>query len=107
MNNFDVPDKRRKGICIVESGHGILLVARRRKIFFFPGGGTKKGESVKKAAIRELYEETNLKTKKINFLFEHIGDRLHNFKRKPARNHSKVFIVKKYGKPKTKNDIKY
>ena len=60
---------RRKGVAIVDSPKGILVVAGKTKVFHLPGGGTKKGEDRKKAAVRELHEETGLKTKRIKYLF--------------------------------------
>ena len=55
---------RRKGVAIVDTDKGILLVAGRSKKFMLPGDGAKGWESRKKATIRELYEETGLKTKR-------------------------------------------
>ena len=59
---------RRKGVAIVDTPKGILVVAIS-DIFILPGGGAKPWENRKKAAIRELYEETGLRTKKIKYLF--------------------------------------
>ena len=72
-----------------------------------PGGGAKKEESRKDATIRELEEETSLKTKKIFYLFSYIGDAWTNHRGKEIRNHVKVFLVQAYGTAKPSNEIKY
>lgn len=97
---------RRKGMAIVEFPKGILIVAGRRKKFTLPGGGAERLESRKKAAIRELYEETNLKIKKIKYLFRHLGD-IHLKRGKETRNNSKIFLAETYGNLRPKNEIKY
>ena len=91
---------------IVESSKGILIVAGRRKKFTLPGGGAEKFESRKKAAIRELYEETNLRVKKIKYLFSNLGD-IHYKRGRETRNNSKVFLATAYGNLRPKNEIKY
>lgn len=100
-------NKRRKGVAIVDTSKGILMVAGRSKRFTLPGGGAEKWESRKKAAIRELYEETNLKTKSIKYLFSYVGSRFHGRRGKAMRNHAKVFLVKAEGTPKPKHEIKH
>jgi|SRR3989344_4432028 len=98
---------RRKGSAIVDTPKGILVVAGRGKKFILPGGGAEKWESRKKATIRELYEETNLKTKSIKYLFSYVGSKWYDHHGKPIRNHAKVFLVKAEGIPKPKHEIKY
>jgi len=98
---------RRKGVAIVETKKGILIVAGRKKIFSLPGGGAERFESRKKAAIRELCEETGLKTKKIKYLFSHVGKRLHNYNGRLFINSIKIFLVESDGVPKPKSEIKY
>jgi 8-oxo-dGTP diphosphatase len=100
-------EKRRKGVAILDTSKGILLVAGKSKKFSLPGGGAEKWESRKKATIRELYEETDLKTRKIKFLFKYIGNKWHNHKRNLIRNHTKVFLVNAEGIPKPKHEIRY
>lgn len=99
--------KRRKGVAIVETSKGILVVAGRSKKFILPGGGAEKWESRKKAAIRELYEETGLRTKNINYLFKYIGGKWRTQKERLIRNYAKVFLVKTKGIPKPRHEIKY
>lgn len=98
---------RRKGSAIVDTPRGILVVAGRGKRFILPGGGAEKWESRKKATIRELYEETNLKTKSIKYLFSYVGNKWHDHHGKLIRNHAKVFLVKAEGIPKPKHEIRY
>jgi 8-oxo-dGTP diphosphatase len=98
---------RRKGVAIVETKKGILLVAGRKKFFSLPGGGAERFESRKKAAIRELHEETGLRTKKIKYLFSHTGKKWHNHNGKFVRNSIKVFLVESEGAPKPSHEIKY
>jgi len=98
---------RRKGVVIVDTSKGILVVAGRSKRFILPGGGAEKLESRKKAAIRELYEETGLKTKSISYLFRYVGGKWPTYKKELVRNHTKVFLVKTKGIPKPRHEIKY
>lgn len=97
--------KRRKGIAIVETKKGILVGAIHGT-FILPGGGAERWESRKKAAIRELYEETGLKTKKIKYLFEDVGIKWKDHCGRIIRNHSKVFLVEAEGIPKPRHEIK-
>ena len=69
--------KRRKGVAIVDTDKGILVVAGRNKKFILPGGGAERLESRKKATIRELYEETGLRTRNITYLFRYVGGKWH------------------------------
>ncbi len=63
--------KRRRGTVIVDTLRGILVVSHENRLFYLPGGGAEADESYKAAAIRELEEETSLKTVTCRFLFEH------------------------------------
>ena len=97
--------RRRKGVAIVDTEKGILVGAIG-DTFLLPGGGAKHWESRKKAAIRELYEETKLKTNSIKYLFSDIGIKWHNHEGKLIQNHSKIFLVKFEGIPKPSHEIK-
>lgn len=99
--------KRRKGVAIVDTKKGILVVAGKSKKFTLPGGGAEKNESRKNAAIRELFEETNLKVKNIKFLFNYVGHGWHTLSGILVMNYAKVFLVKARGIPKPCNEIKY
>lgn len=98
---------RRKGVAIVDTNKGILVVSGRRKIFVIPGGGANRGETRKKATIRELREETGLKTKSVKYLFSYKGRKWHDHKGKSVMNHAKVFLIKAYGKARPRHEIKY
>lgn len=97
--------KRRKGVAIIDSKKGILVGAITNT-FILPGGGAKHWESRKKAAIRELYEETGLKAKKIKYLFTNIGIKWRNHKGRLVQNHSKIFIIEAEGIAKPSHEIK-
>lgn len=100
-------DKRRKGVAIVDTNKGILVVAGRSKRFILPGGGAGRWESRKKATIRELYEETGLKTKGITYLFRYVGSTWHTYKGSSIRNHTKVFLIIAEGIPRPKHEIEH
>ena len=75
--------------------------------FLLPGGGANKGESRRKAAMRELKEGTGLKTLKSAYLFPHKG-RLHRtFNGKGHfRDYHKVFLITVNGSPKPQREVK-
>ena len=99
--------KRKKGVAIVDTERGILVVSGRSKKFVLPGGGTERWESRRKATIRELYEETGLRTKNIHYLFRYMGSKWHTSRGKTVRNYAKVFLVETEGNPRPRNEIKY
>lgn len=98
---------RRKGVAIVESEKGILVVAGKRKIFSLPAGGAERNESRKTATIRELREETGLKTKSSKYLFSYKGRKWRDHKGRSVRNHAKVFLIKAHGRLRPRKEIKY
>jgi 8-oxo-dGTP pyrophosphatase MutT (NUDIX family) len=97
---------RRGGSAIVEMKGGMLVVSTDKKNFMLPGGGARKFETRKKAAIRELYEETGLKTSEIKYLLHYTGGKGHNYKRNLVINDTKVFVIKSKGDPRPRNEIK-
>ena len=99
--------KRRRGTAIVETSKGILVVAWESKLFMLPGGGAKFWESRKRAAMRELYEETRLKAKSAKYLFSYIGPEHKNENGRVQRNHAKVFLIKTEGKAKPSHEVKH
>jgi ADP-ribose pyrophosphatase YjhB (NUDIX family) len=101
--------KRRRSAALVKTQKGILIVAWKDKNrgFMIPGGGAKFLETRKRAAIRELEEETGLKAKSAKYLFKFIGPIFKNKEGKLQRNHSKVFLIEAEGKPRPKNEVKH
>ena len=89
---------RRRGSCIVETPNGILLASGRRKVFLLPGGGANKNESRQKAAIRELEEETGLKTTSCEYLFTYNeNEKTNDNKKFNIIDLHKVFLIKAEG----------
>jgi len=98
---------RKKGVAIVESKKGIIVVAGRSKIFALPGGGADKGESRKKAATRELREETGLWSIKTEYLFNYKGHPWNDYKGRKVINDAKVFLIKANGRLRPRHEIKH
>ncbi len=97
--------KRRRGTAIVDTPQGVLLVAGKSGRFLLPGGAAEKGESRKAATIRELQEETTLKTVSMQYLFSYTG---HIRWRKSGwvRDEHKVFLVEAQGTPQPTHEIR-
>lgn len=87
----------RRGTAIVENNQGILLVAGKNKEFMLPGGQARSRETRSQTAMRELREETGLKSQYATPLFEYQG----------KYNAHTVIKVKSYGKLRPRNEIKY
>lgn len=79
--------KRASAILIIEQDK-ILACSRKHDLndFGLPGGKCEEGESFEDAAIRELFEETNLQAHDLEFVFE----------RQDEEFIVKTFRVKKY-----------
>jgi 8-oxo-dGTP diphosphatase len=98
---------RRRGTALVETSEGILVVGGRRGVFMLPGGAARKNESRRKAAIRELEEETGLKTLESTYLFSHKGAPHKDCKgRGYFRDSHKVFLIKTEGIPNPQHEVK-
>ena len=62
---------------ILIKGNEVLLMYRKTKeeeYFCFPGGAVEEGETIEKAAIRELMEETSINAKINKLLYHQIYD---------------------------------
>ncbi|XEC97322.1 NUDIX hydrolase [Paenibacillus tarimensis] len=68
----------RSSVAIIKDGY-ILMVRQMYKgeeIWTFPGGSIEEGETPEQAAIREVYEETDLKVEIIRPLVEVYNERI-------------------------------
>lgn len=99
--------KRRRGTAIVETKKGILVAAGRKKVFLLPGGGANKNESRRKAAVRELREETGLHALSSHYLFSFKGVIHKSHKGGHFQDYHKVFLIKAYGKLRPRKEVKY
>jgi 8-oxo-dGTP diphosphatase len=101
---------RRRGTAIFDTPKGILVCSGRRKIFLLPGGGTerKAKESRRKAATRELREETGLRAYSSKYLFTYNEEKYYpdGRKRKIVNLH-KVFLVKARGHARPRHEVKH
>ncbi|OGJ21472.1 hypothetical protein A3K73_00700 [Candidatus Pacearchaeota archaeon RBG_13_36_9] len=97
---------RKKGVALVDTPKGILVVSGRKKVFTLPGGGANNRESRKHAAVRELREETGLIAKKRIYLFSYHGGIWHT-RKGGVKNHAKVFLINAYGHAKPRHEIKH
>lgn len=98
--------KRRRGTAIVETSQGIILVSGTGEFYILPGGGAELFESRRKAAIRELEEETGLKADSAIYLFTHVGS-TYQYQDKLTTNYHKIFLIKAEGNPEPRNEIRY
>jgi 8-oxo-dGTP diphosphatase len=87
--------KYKRATIIVENENGILLTRISHEPWMLPGGKANHNEPRIIAAIRELYEETRLKTEEIKFLFDF--ESRHCF--------HKVFLVSTLGEPIPSNEV--
>jgi len=99
--------KRRRGTALVETEKGILVTAGRGGVFLLPGGGANRGESRTKAAMRELREETGLKTYYVKYLFRHRGRVSKSHGHGYFQDHHTVCLVKAHGTPSPRHEIKH
>jgi 8-oxo-dGTP pyrophosphatase MutT (NUDIX family) len=99
--------KRRRGTAIVDTPEGILVVSESRRLFLLPGGGAHPNESRRRAAVRELNEETGLKTSKCTYLFSFKGKIHKDFRGGHFFDEHKVFLIETDGVAKPRNEIKH
>jgi 8-oxo-dGTP diphosphatase len=99
---------RRRGTAIVDSPEGILVVSESGNRYSLPGGNARKGESRRKAATRELREETGLKAVNCVYLFEYAGGGIHkDMKGGFFKTVHKVFLVETEGVPRPRKEVKH
>lgn len=98
---------RRRGTAIVDTKQGILVTAGRKKVFLLPGGGANESESRTSAAIRELREETGLKTLHAKFLFRYVGGISRSHGHGYFRDHHTVCLIDAVGTTRPSHEIKY
>jgi len=98
---------RRRGTAIVDTKQGILVTAGRHKVFLLPGGGAKQNESRTSAAIRELKEETGLKSLHAKFLFRYVGGISKSHGHGYFRDHHTVCLINVTGTARPSHEIKY
>ena len=99
--------RRRRGTAIVETEKGILVAAGRSKVFLLPGGGANRGESRTKAAMRELREETDLRSYRTKYLFRHRGRVHKSHGQGYFQDHHTVCLIKAKGIPRLRHEIKH
>jgi mutator protein MutT len=68
--------KRIRAVAIVVKDKEILLMYRKneKEYYTFPGGGVEEGETIERAVLRELEEETTIKATINKLLYHHIYD---------------------------------
>jgi ADP-ribose pyrophosphatase len=98
---------RDRGTAIVDTDDGILMVQERNGLWGLPGGGIDIGETASMAAMRELMEETGLRGKVTEHLFEFADE---EYKRAYEgglyRNQHHVFAVDAIGEINLSNEVK-
>lgn len=97
---------RRRGTALVETNEGILVVCNSwdmdKKLFTLPGGKANKNESRRQAAIRELKEETSLKSLESTYLFSY-NSPPHGHR---YRDCHKVFLIKVNSTAEPQHEVK-
>jgi 8-oxo-dGTP diphosphatase len=97
---------RRKGVALVETDKGVLVVRERgNRDFSLPGGGADRRETRRDASMRELKEETGMKPLSAEFLCDYKGNPFTGHGGERIQNDVKVFVVKAEGTPKTLHEI--
>lgn len=66
---------KQRATVVCQQGTRVLLVGRERGRWSLPGGKPECNETLEEAAVRELFEETLLRTAAIRYMFEFAGMR--------------------------------
>ena len=99
---------RRRGTAIVDTPRGILVASDGKKAFLLPGGNVERKESRRKAAMRELKEETKLRAYDSKYLFTYNESKYYSDgRRRKIVNLHKVFLIKAKGHARPSHEIKY
>lgn len=99
-------ENQKKGVALVETDMGILMVRERgNDVFSLPGGGADKGESRRSASMRELCEETGMKAISADYLCHYMGNPFMSYCGYLMQNDVKVFVVQAKGEPIVKHEI--
>ena len=72
-NGHNRGKRRRATALVIHRGKYLLVRDKGRNQYSLPGGAINQDEPPVAAAVRELYEETQLKVMKAEYLFEHRG----------------------------------
>lgn len=97
---------RRKGVALVDTAKGILMVRERNnRDFSLPGGGADRGESRQSASMRELHEETGMIPISAEYLCHYKGNPFNGHRGGIIQNDVKVFVVLATGEPRVKHEI--
>ena len=81
MENTKNNPKRIRAVAIIVNGDKVLLMHRinnGKEYNVFPGGGVEEKETIEKAVLREVQEETSLKIKMEKLLYYHIYKDINN-----------------------------
>ncbi len=100
-------ERRRRGTAIVETEGGILITAGRNGVFILPGGGADRHETRIEAAVRELREETGLKSYYVKYLFRHLGKIHKSHGHGYYQDYHTVCLIKANGEAKPCHEIRH
>jgi 8-oxo-dGTP diphosphatase len=70
---------KQRATVVCQQGTRVLLVGRERGRWSLPGGKPEHDETLEEAAVRELFEETLLRTAAIKYMFEFAGMRTRHY----------------------------
>jgi len=107
MGNRQQVSPRRRGTAIVETDKGIIVAAGSRKVFLLPGGKADHHESRTQAAMRELTEETGMRSLHARVIFRHLGEVEKSYGHGYFQDHHTVCLVEAVGTPRPRHEIKY
>lgn len=89
--------KKQRGTVIFETKKGILMTSIHGHTYTLPGSGARRSESVLRAGLRALEEETGVQTQQASVLFTHESN---------EHEHTVIYVRAK-GKAKLRGGIKH